>query len=379
MFGPLLEVEISKKCTPLWNEEHFQVKMLKAPHAGTTFGSWDAEKVHAVAARSTCPSQKFKNWQVRSTFWRSDVVLRGRRKGLWTLPKSPKRAGFVAVSTTTTNTIHYATLHSSALHYSTFNSITLQLQYITLRYITLRYITLRYITLRYTQLHYATLHLQLRPQPQLRYLTDYTTLHYVTLDPTITPLQYNCKYITAHHNYNSTTLQLQLQLHCAKLHPAVVGEVTTATIATTPKKKHNSNHLSVHQWICSAIRDSQQPTSAIGFLFWNFRHRLVRYYWYGYAWTSQLHTGERTKNMCMASTPDFHMGLTPKRPPLEPPIACWDKLRVFPPGFCGSFKAKKSLHTACPSVARTHKSKHCASLIWGIGLHELKELQGFLT
>ena len=27
------------------------------------------------------------------------------------------------------------------------------------------------------------------------------------------------------------------------------------------------NHLSVHQWIRSAIRESQQPTSPIGFLF----------------------------------------------------------------------------------------------------------------
>ena len=43
--------------------------------------------------------------------------------------------------------------------------------------------------------------------------------------------------------------------------------------------KHNSSHLSVNEWIRSAIRDSQQPTSAIGFLFWNIRHRLVRYYW----------------------------------------------------------------------------------------------------
>ena len=28
-FGPLLEVEMSKKCTPLWREAHFQVKMYK--------------------------------------------------------------------------------------------------------------------------------------------------------------------------------------------------------------------------------------------------------------------------------------------------------------------------------------------------------------
>ena len=56
--GPLLEVEMSKKCTPLWREAHFQVKMYKAHHSRTTFGSWDVEKVHAVVARSTFPSQK---------------------------------------------------------------------------------------------------------------------------------------------------------------------------------------------------------------------------------------------------------------------------------------------------------------------------------
>ena len=32
MFGPLLEVEMSKKCTPFWREAHFQVKMCKTHH-----------------------------------------------------------------------------------------------------------------------------------------------------------------------------------------------------------------------------------------------------------------------------------------------------------------------------------------------------------
>ena len=59
-FGPLLEVEMSKKCTPLWREAHFQVKMSKTHQVRTTFGSWDVEKVHAVVARSTFPSQKCK-------------------------------------------------------------------------------------------------------------------------------------------------------------------------------------------------------------------------------------------------------------------------------------------------------------------------------
>ena len=37
--GPLLEVEMSKKCTPLWREAHFEVKMYKTPQRRTTFGS----------------------------------------------------------------------------------------------------------------------------------------------------------------------------------------------------------------------------------------------------------------------------------------------------------------------------------------------------
>ena len=36
-FGPLLEVEMSKKCTPLWRERHFQVNMYKTLGVRTTF------------------------------------------------------------------------------------------------------------------------------------------------------------------------------------------------------------------------------------------------------------------------------------------------------------------------------------------------------
>ena len=39
MVGPLLEVAMSKKCTPLWREAHFEVKMYKTHHGRTTFGS----------------------------------------------------------------------------------------------------------------------------------------------------------------------------------------------------------------------------------------------------------------------------------------------------------------------------------------------------
>ena len=59
--GPLLEVEMSKKCTPLWREAHFEVKMYKTPGVRTTFGSCDVEKVHAVVARSIFRSQNVQN------------------------------------------------------------------------------------------------------------------------------------------------------------------------------------------------------------------------------------------------------------------------------------------------------------------------------
>ena len=59
-----------KNCTPLWREAHFQVKMYKTHQLRTTFGSWDVEKVHAVVARSTFPSQNVKNTRGSDHFWK---------------------------------------------------------------------------------------------------------------------------------------------------------------------------------------------------------------------------------------------------------------------------------------------------------------------
>ena len=68
--GPLLEVQMSKKCTPLWREAHFQVNMYKTPHVRATCGSSDVEKVHAVVARSTFPSQNVETTTCSRHFWR---------------------------------------------------------------------------------------------------------------------------------------------------------------------------------------------------------------------------------------------------------------------------------------------------------------------
>ena len=75
----------------------------------------------------------------------------------------------------------------------------------------------------------------------------------------MTPLQFHCKNttpITLHRNYNSTTLQLQLRY--TTLNPAVVGEVTTATIATTPTNTNPTAFRSISGFpLPSVIHNNQ--------------------------------------------------------------------------------------------------------------------------
>ena len=87
-FGPLLEVEMSKKCTPLWRDAHLQVKKLKTPHVRTTFGSWDVEKVHAVVAPSTFPSQNVQNITCARHFWRFRCRFAWQAQGIVHLLKN---------------------------------------------------------------------------------------------------------------------------------------------------------------------------------------------------------------------------------------------------------------------------------------------------
>ena len=79
--GPLLEVAMSKKCTALWREAHFQVKMYKAHQLRTTFGGSDVEKVHAVVARSTFPSENAQNTPAPDHFWKLRCRKSARRCG----------------------------------------------------------------------------------------------------------------------------------------------------------------------------------------------------------------------------------------------------------------------------------------------------------
>ena len=77
-----------KKCTPLWREAHFQLKMYKTHQPRTTFGSCDVEKVHAVVAQSTFPSQNVQNTPFSDHFWKLRCRKSARRCGAKHISKS---------------------------------------------------------------------------------------------------------------------------------------------------------------------------------------------------------------------------------------------------------------------------------------------------
>ena len=97
-FGPLLEVEMSKKCTPLWREAHFEVKMHKTHQVRTTFGSWDVEKVHAVVARSTFRSQNVENTTCSRHFWMFRCRFTWQAQGIVDLVKSGQNVRVLQIS-----------------------------------------------------------------------------------------------------------------------------------------------------------------------------------------------------------------------------------------------------------------------------------------
>ena len=214
ILGPLLEVEMSKKCTPLWHEAHFEVKMYKPPNVRATFGSSDVEKCTPLWRQAYFEVKMYKALHVRATFGGSDVekmhavVARStfRSQNVKNTGGSDHfcrfRCHFASLRFTT---IHYITLHYTPLHYITLHytpqhhnynyTTTLHytplhsttLNYTTLHYTPLHYFTLHYTTFHYTSLHYTTLQLQLQLQnytPLHSATLHYITLHYITLNDT---------------------------------------------------------------------------------------------------------------------------------------------------------------------------------------------------
>ena len=178
MVGPLLEVEMSKKCTLLWREAHVQIIMVKAPHVRTTSGCLD-------------------------------VVLCGRRKGSCTSSKVTTTGRFCSNFNPTTTTWDYTTLHYIPPHYTRLHRTPLD----------------------YTTLHAITLHCPTHKQQLQRHYTNYiawddTTLYSTTrhsISVRSNTLRYTTSYNNKHkHKYKRNTLHYTIlrvfTLHCTPLH-----------------------------------------------------------------------------------------------------------------------------------------------------------------
>ena len=145
-FGALLEVAMSKKCTPL--------------------------------SRSTFPSQNVKNTTCPDHFWTFRCRSAWQAQGIARLVKSEPTLTTTTITTTTT--LHYTILHK--LDYATLITV----HYTTPHHTTLDYTTLPYITLRYT--HYTTTNataIALHNNYSSTTLQLQLQLHYTTLHPAV--------------------------------------------------------------------------------------------------------------------------------------------------------------------------------------------------
>ena len=245
-FGPLLEVEMLKKCTPLWREAHLSQNVQNTPCSDHFWRFRCRKSARRFGAKHISKSKCSKHQcfgpllevQMSLRFTRLHyTTLRSTTLHYTTLHYTPQHNttttttttqlhNYTPLHSTTLNytTLHYTTFQYTSLHYTTLHSTTLQLHNhtplhsTTLHYTKLHYTTLHYITLRSTTLHYIILQYTTLHSTTLHYTTlSSTTLHCITLH--YTPLHYNYNYTTTLHYtpLHSTTLNYTT-LHCTTLH-----------------------------------------------------------------------------------------------------------------------------------------------------------------
>ena len=130
---------MSKKCTLLWREAHFQVKMYKTPHVRATFGGSDVEKVHAGCGAKHISKSKCTKHHMFAPLLEARMLK--KCTPLW------REAHF-----------QVKMLKTPGVRTTFGGSDAASLQYTTLQDITLHYTTLHNTTTTTTQLHSTTLH-----------------------------------------------------------------------------------------------------------------------------------------------------------------------------------------------------------------------------
>ena len=124
-----------------------------------------------------------------------------------------------------------------------------------------------------------------------------TTLHSLQHTTTTTATALANTLITLHYSYSSTTLRYNYSYNCNYNYNWTTPHYIQQLWVRWPCnhgnhfKKHNSNRLTTFRSISGFALPSEihnnQPLLLVSY-FWNFRHRLVWYYWYIYIFLCML-------------------------------------------------------------------------------------------
>ena len=278
-----------KKCTPLWREAHFQVKMDKTLEERTTFGSCDVEKVHAVVARSTFWSQNVQSTPWSDHFWKLRCRKSARRCGAKHISKSKctKHHMFAPLlevrmlekCTPLWREAHFQVkMHKTHHVRTTFGVWDVEFRK-----------SARRCGAKQISKSECPKHTMFGPLLESE-MSSFEKVHAVVARSTV-PSQnvkntrvsdhfwrFRCRFaslrVTSLHytTWHYTTLHFE-RLRCCSARPApptcLPHGVAAAcfVLATADKKAETHNHLSIHEWVRSAIFAPQQHASPIGFLF----------------------------------------------------------------------------------------------------------------
>ena len=168
--GPFLEITMSKKCTPLWREAHFEIKIYKNTAIPDHFWKLRCRK----SARRCSAKHVSKSKCIKPHMFRPLLEVQISKKCHYGFRSQNYKILGVRISLAVHMSFRFGSLHyiiySTTLQYITLHNISTTLQLQLQNYTTTKlqnYTT----TLHYTPLHTATL--------------NYTTLHYTTLERSI--------------------------------------------------------------------------------------------------------------------------------------------------------------------------------------------------
>ena len=256
--GAILEVDISKKCTPL-GVKHISKSECIENILGPLLKIQTRFCVAGARDSASCQSLKKKTWDFWSRFKYNHHYTTNTNTNTTKLHYITLRY-YTTLHYTTLIRLHYTALHSTPLHPTTLHELQLQWQLHFQLQLRLHYAgckKLRYTPLHHTILHYATLHqttlqlqLQLQLQLRLHYTTlitlhyatlhypqsNYTTLHSIKLHKLQVQLQLQLK-----NNYNYTTLHYTILHYTTTLH--YTEYITLHYTAYNYKYNHNNTRL----------------------------------------------------------------------------------------------------------------------------------------